>query len=104
MTYLIVAGAKNPGLMILEHELSDQTVQAFMDNYPKIKSNGWQTASLARVVNGSDPYQNVHGDQVAPASVYLINGTMARPTSSSASSRFVLAVCTFAIKSDCLLI
>ncbi|KAL0070768.1 hypothetical protein AAF712_001989 [Marasmius tenuissimus] len=81
-----LTGSKDHGLMILEHELSDQTVQAFMENYPKIKSNGWETASLARIVSGAEPYQNVLGDQVAPASIYLNNGTMASPTSTSAST------------------
>ncbi|KAL0579681.1 hypothetical protein V5O48_002311 [Marasmius crinis-equi] len=82
----VLPASKSPGLMILEHELSDQTVQAFMENYPKIKANGWQTASLARVINGTDPYRNVQGDNVAPASVYLVSGTTSQPASSTSSA------------------
>ncbi|KAG7096959.1 hypothetical protein E1B28_004356 [Marasmius oreades] len=80
-----LTGSKSPGLMILEHELSDQTVQAFMDNYPKIKTNGWKTSSLARIIGGTEAYQNVQGDQVTPASVYL-NGTGTKSSTTTSST------------------
>ncbi|KAK7049516.1 hypothetical protein VNI00_005547 [Paramarasmius palmivorus] len=81
-----LSGSKTPGLIILEHELSDQSVQAFMTNYPKVKSNGWQTNSLARLLEGGNAYQNVHGDQVTPAQVYVSNSTTSSSMSSSSSS------------------
>ena len=56
-----LSGPKSPGLMILEHELSDQSVQAFIDAWPVIKSNGWNTMSMARVDGGS-AYQNADGN------------------------------------------
>ncbi|KAF9259516.1 glycoside hydrolase/deacetylase [Marasmius fiardii PR-910] len=85
-----LSGPKTTGLVILEHELSDQTVQAFMNNFPKVKSNGWKTASLARIIGGAEPYQNVQGDTVAPASVYLVNGTSIQSsTQTSSTSRYV---------------
>jgi len=52
-----LTGPKSPGLIILEHELSDQSVQAFIDNYPKMKANGWTVTSDARL-SGHHPYQN----------------------------------------------
>ncbi|KDQ15392.1 carbohydrate esterase family 4 protein [Botryobasidium botryosum FD-172 SS1] len=51
------AGAKHPGLMILEHELSTQSVQAFIDNYPLIKTNGWDARGVADVF-GATYYLN----------------------------------------------
>jgi peptidoglycan/xylan/chitin deacetylase (PgdA/CDA1 family) len=52
-----LTGPKSPGVMPLEHEISDQSVQAFIDNYPMIKPNGWKTGSLTRLV-GNSTYQN----------------------------------------------
>lgn len=52
------AGPKVPGLMVLEHENSDQSVQAFIDNFPAIRANGWTFASLAEVCAGNGSYQN----------------------------------------------
>ncbi|KAF5387831.1 hypothetical protein D9615_000412 [Tricholomella constricta] len=52
-----VAGPKSPGMMVLEHETSDQSVQAFIDAYPLLKPNGWTTGSLTRLV-GDGTYRN----------------------------------------------
>lgn len=57
-----LSGPKSPGLMILEHELSDESVQAFLDAWPVIKSNGWNTMSMARVDGGS-AYQNADNNK-----------------------------------------
>ncbi|CAL1700614.1 unnamed protein product [Somion occarium] len=48
---------KVPGLNILEHELTDDTVQMFIDAWPVIKENGWNTISVAEM-DGGAPYQN----------------------------------------------
>jgi len=45
-------GPKSPGLIILEHELSTESVQAFIDAYPLIKSNGWEARSVAELLGG----------------------------------------------------
>ncbi|KAJ3480312.1 hypothetical protein NLJ89_g12288 [Agrocybe chaxingu] len=45
-----LASPKSPGLMILEHESKDVTVAGFIQSYPLIASNGWNFASLARVI------------------------------------------------------
>ena len=52
-----LSGPKSPGLNILEHELNDNTVGVFMDNYPKMVSNGWTIKSVADAW-GMQWYQN----------------------------------------------
>lgn len=42
-------GPKTPGLVILEHETSPQSVTAFMDAYPSFKTNGWKAVSQAQM-------------------------------------------------------
>ncbi|KAF9266358.1 chitin deacetylase [Marasmius fiardii PR-910] len=80
-----LTGSKSPGLIILEHELTNITVQGFMGNYPKIKSNGWNTKSVAQLFG--DAYQNTKGDQVTSANVYLPqNGDTSTNTTTSTSS------------------
>ncbi|KAJ7599494.1 carbohydrate esterase family 4 protein [Mycena floridula] len=55
-----LTGSKSPGLIILEHELSDKTVSAFIAAYPVMKSNGWQTESVLRLLSSS-AYRNSDG-------------------------------------------
>ncbi|KAI6034139.1 carbohydrate esterase family 4 protein [Pisolithus microcarpus] len=52
-----LTGSKKPGLIILEHELSNQSVQAFMDAWDLVVSNGWKTTSVAQM-EGASAYQN----------------------------------------------
>lgn len=52
-----LTGPKKPGLIILEHELSNQSVQAFIDAWDLVVSNGWKTTSVAQM-GGSSAYQN----------------------------------------------
>jgi hypothetical protein len=56
-----LSGPKSPGLVILEHELSTGSVQAFIDAYPLMKSNGWQILTVADAL-GSSWYQNSQND------------------------------------------
>ena len=42
-----LTGPKTPGLIVLEHELSDATVTAFINAYPGFAANGWDTVSIA---------------------------------------------------------
>jgi peptidoglycan/xylan/chitin deacetylase (PgdA/CDA1 family) len=53
-------GPKSPGLIILEHELSNETVDAFIKAYPLIKQNGWEARSVAQILGGP-AYLNVDG-------------------------------------------
>lgn len=63
-------GPKTPGLVILEHELSDLSVASFMSAYPLMVSNGWKLVSLAQV-DGLGAYQNAldSSSPVTPAQV-----------------------------------
>jgi len=54
-------GPKSPGLMILEHELSDLSVGAFKAAYPLMKSAGWNLQSAARLINTDGAYRNSPG-------------------------------------------
>ncbi|KIJ20540.1 carbohydrate esterase family 4 protein [Paxillus involutus ATCC 200175] len=65
-----LTGPKSPGLIILEHELSDMSVQTFMDAYPVMVSNGWTRVSLAQM-DGLGAYQNAMNSTspVTPAQV-----------------------------------
>ncbi|KAF9263068.1 glycoside hydrolase/deacetylase [Marasmius fiardii PR-910] len=80
-----VKGPKSPGLIVLEHESANNTVKAFMDTYPKIKSNGWQIRSLVPLLANGDSYQNVKGDTVTPANIY-VNSVNTTVTSSQTST------------------
>lgn len=53
-------GSKSPGLIILEHELTNDTAQAFMNNYYLIPKNNWKAVSAAEL-HGNKPYQNAVG-------------------------------------------
>lgn len=67
-------GSKTPGLVILEHELSDLAVQSFVSAYPLMVSNGWKRMSLARV-DGLGAYLNSldAASPVTPAHVADVN-------------------------------
>lgn len=47
-----LAGPKTTGLIVLEHELNNATVQAFIDAVPEIEANGWKMVSQARLADG----------------------------------------------------
>jgi hypothetical protein len=65
-----LSGPQTPGLVILEHELSDQSVQAFMAAYPLMKQYNWNLKSTASLA-GLSPYQNVDDDTSDPTLVPL---------------------------------
>ncbi|KAN0132610.1 carbohydrate esterase family 4 protein [Lactarius tabidus] len=60
-----LTGSKSPGLVVLEHELSDASVQSFMAAYPLITQNGWTMKSVAEL-DGEGAYQNAD-DDTSPA-------------------------------------
>ncbi|KAJ7598618.1 carbohydrate esterase family 4 protein [Mycena floridula] len=53
-------GPQDPGMLILEHELSDQSVAAFVAAYPLMKSK-WKLNSAARLVDPNGAYRNTAG-------------------------------------------
>ena len=84
------SGPQNPGLIILEHELSNASVQAFISAYPLIKQYNWNLKSIA-TIEGLTPYQNAPDDTSAPTPVPLTAGAnggagLVAPTSSSSTS------------------
>lgn len=67
-------GPKTPGLVILEHELSDLSVASFMSAYPLMVANGWKRVSLAQM-DGLGSYLNAldSGSPVTPAQIGAAN-------------------------------
>jgi len=52
---------KSPGLITLEHEITDSELGGFIAAFPAIASNGWQFKSLAQALsNGGNVYQNAN--------------------------------------------
>lgn len=92
-----LTGSKKPGLIILEHELSNQSVQAFMDAWDLVVSNGWKTTSVAQM-GGASAYQNSWsasapvtqakvGDlSVHPPSTQAAASTTSKPSPSSSTN------------------
>ncbi len=68
-----ITGPKSPGLIILEHELSNSTVSAFINAFPSVKTNGWTVNSLAQLDGGS-AYQNADGDD---GDIQAVTGVLA---------------------------
>ncbi|EIN10617.1 glycoside hydrolase/deacetylase, partial [Punctularia strigosozonata HHB-11173 SS5] len=87
-----ITGPKSPGLIILEHELSNLSVDAFINAFPLIQQNGWQFTPVTRL-NKSVPYQNSddNTDSVTPESVGVLAAatSSASPTASSSSAASV---------------
>jgi chitin deacetylase len=82
-----LSGPKSPGLIVLEHELSDESVQAFMDAYPVIKQNGWKMDSVARLFGNSAFFNadSLDSDTVTPM-VIVEPETQIESSSDSASA------------------
>ncbi|KAK7044290.1 carbohydrate esterase family 4 protein [Favolaschia claudopus] len=53
-----MTGPKSPGLVILEHELTKECVDAFTAAYPLMEENNWNVVSLASLLGGNVTYQN----------------------------------------------
>jgi len=68
-----LSGPQNLGLVVLEHELSDGAVQAFMAAYPLMKQYNWVLKSVASLA-GLSPYQNAADDTSQPTLVPLTAG------------------------------
>lgn len=57
-----LSGSQSPGLIVLEHELTNASVQAFMAAYPVMKQYNWSLKSTA-TLEGLSPYQNDADDE-----------------------------------------
>ncbi|KAH9179608.1 carbohydrate esterase family 4 protein [Lactarius sanguifluus] len=80
-----LTGPKTPGLMILEHELSDGSVQAFIDNYPLIGANSWRPVSVAQLDGLNAPYQNAQGTNGTVTASDIVDDTSPSPPASIVS-------------------
>ena len=79
---------KSPGLIILEHELSDQSVTAFIDTWDVMRSNKWNPITIADATNTTTDsrhawYQNGLNDTANVVSMSF--GAGASTASSTAS-------------------
>jgi len=68
-----LSGPQNPGLIVLEHELTDGAVQAFQAAYPLMKQYNWTLQSTA-LLAGVSAYQNAADDTSQPTPVPLTAG------------------------------
>ncbi|CUA72086.1 hypothetical protein RSOLAG22IIIB_10059 [Rhizoctonia solani] len=66
-------GPKSPGLNILEHELTADTVKVFTDTYPLIAQNGWQGKSIPDAM-GTSWYLNAK-DNTSPVTEMVVGGS-----------------------------
>ncbi|KAI0322461.1 hypothetical protein OF83DRAFT_1167517 [Amylostereum chailletii] len=94
-----LSGSKSPGLIVLEHELSNGSVNAFKAAYPVIKANNWTVNSVAQL-QGLGSYQNAQ-DSSSPVltvsaitaggngATELASATAALASASSASAASV---------------
>jgi chitin deacetylase len=84
--------------MILEHELSNQSVQAFIDTFPNAKAAGWTMLPISQLTKDGSAYRNAENNDGAVSSASLLVGNaMAAATSSgplinSASSSLTTSV------------
>ncbi|KAF9221968.1 glycoside hydrolase/deacetylase [Gyrodon lividus] len=79
-----LTGPKSPGLIILEHELSDLAVQTFVDAYPVMVSNGWNRVSLAQM-DGLGSYQNAM-NSTSPVTPAQVGDITVKPPQASTSA------------------
>lgn len=77
------AGPKSPGLIILEHELDNNTSGAFIQTYSGIKANNWTAVSTVELFEGA--YQNANENTGEVLSMDVAGPTPTPPSSTSAS-------------------
>ncbi|KAJ6562637.1 carbohydrate esterase family 4 protein [Mycena capillaripes] len=81
-----LTGPKSPGLIILEHELSNQSVASFVAAYPVMQQNNWNIVSLAQLMGNNASYQNADNSTAPVNAVNIINAKSGAPPSASSAS------------------
>ncbi|KAK8858651.1 hypothetical protein IAR55_002880 [Kwoniella newhampshirensis] len=87
-----IAQNKSTGLMILEHELNDNTVGVFMEAYPKMVSSGWQVKNVADAygmdwyVNSGKGNTDTVTTQSVAANTFAVTNTTSAGSSTSAAA------------------
>ncbi|KAJ6489900.1 carbohydrate esterase family 4 protein [Mycena sanguinolenta] len=85
--YEWLTGPTTPGLIILEHELSNQSVAAFKAAYPVMQQHTqWTVMSLAQLIGNGTSYQNADNSTSPVNAVDIINAKSGSPPSASAST------------------
>lgn len=81
-----VNGAKSPGAILLEHELTKYSVGIFEDYYPKLNGLGWNPRSVPDAL-GVNWYFNAANNDGKPINVTsIVYSTVANETSSLAQA------------------
>ncbi|KAJ6527701.1 hypothetical protein B0H19DRAFT_1275066 [Mycena capillaripes] len=81
-----LTGPKSPGLIILEHELSPQSVATFVAAYPVMQQTGWNIMSLAQLIGHNASYQNAENSTSPVNAVDIINAKSGSPPSASTAN------------------
>ncbi|KAJ7804057.1 carbohydrate esterase family 4 protein [Mycena olivaceomarginata] len=81
-----LTGPKTPGLIILEHELSNQSVATFMSAYPVMQQQNWNIMSLAQLIGQNASYQNADNSTSPVNDVNIINAKSGSPPSAPSST------------------
>ncbi|KAH9999955.1 hypothetical protein BJV77DRAFT_503866 [Russula vinacea] len=96
-----LAGPKSPGLVMLEHELSNETAQVFINNYPLIPGSDWDIVSAAQMDGLDAPYQNAKGTTGTAKPVAIVpNENNATSTSTSTPARWSQSTTSWARSSS----
>ncbi|CAE6516814.1 unnamed protein product [Rhizoctonia solani] len=78
------AGPKSPGLCILEHELSTQSVNIFITNFPLIAQNGWTAKSIAGALDA--PFYQNSADNTSPVTTVSVGQPVPTLTASTSTT------------------
>jgi chitin deacetylase len=88
--FLLLLGPKKPGLIVLEHEIKNITVGAFMLDFSMIGAFGWDFVSLAQALGRGSSYANAQNSSTNDVTlmpiVPSIPSTPSLPVPSTSSS------------------
>ena len=69
-------GPKSPGLIILEHELTLESVSTFKFIFPSILKNGWKFVPVTQLWDDKSPYKNTDASPTGKVNVEDILGNV----------------------------
>ncbi|KAH8118696.1 glycoside hydrolase/deacetylase [Phellopilus nigrolimitatus] len=81
-----LSGPKSPGLIILEHELTNDTVAAFKTAWPLVAQNNWKPVSQAEMNASMPVYQDGQEDDAVFNSFIKTDATTSAAPGSTSSS------------------
>ncbi|KAJ1030063.1 hypothetical protein NDA16_000976 [Ustilago loliicola] len=88
-----VNGLKNPGLIILQHELTHASIKVFKDYYPSLHGLGWITGNVAELFN-MPWYKNAWNNDAHPQNGTVLDDFTLGSGSSSGNTSSVSAAST----------